>query len=160
MYKDSKDELIVMLKRKNKEFEEQIKILTKENEEFKKGDSAAEQKIKALNEIHSQKIKTLLKSIQNLKKEVQKEKFEKKDNVRAQMIERLKKDIEYQEIAINALRRLVNSEDRCDGAIKTELEKGPKRIRVASREELKMDIGKYKNMTLRLLEELKKHGIK
>ena len=76
------------------------------------------------------------------------------------MIERLKKDIEYQEIAINALRRLVNSEDRCDGAIKTELEKGPKRIRVASREELKMDIGKYKNMTLRLLEELKKHGIK
>ena len=42
MYKDSKDELIVMLKRKNKEFEEQIKILTKENEEFKKGDSAAE----------------------------------------------------------------------------------------------------------------------
>ena len=76
------------------------------------------------------------------------------------MIERLKKDIEYQEIAINVLRRIVNSEDKCDVAIKNELEKGPKRIRVASREELKMDINKYKNMTLRLLEELKKHGIK
>ena len=76
------------------------------------------------------------------------------------MIERLKKDIEYQEIAINALRRIVNSEDKCDIAIKNELEKGPKRIRVASREELKMDINKYKNMTLRMLDELKKHGIK
>ena len=76
------------------------------------------------------------------------------------MIERLKKDIEYQEIAINALRRIVNSEDKCDIAIKIELEKGPKRIRVASREELKMDINKYKNMTLRMLDELKKHGIK
>lgn len=64
--------------------------------------------------MHAQKIKTLLKSIQNLKKEVQKEKFEKKDNVRAQMIERLKKDIELQEIAINALRKVVNSEDKCD----------------------------------------------
>lgn len=55
---------------------------------------------------------------------------------------------------------MINSEDRCDVAIKNELEKGPKRIRVASREELKMDINKYKNMTLRLLDELKKHGIK
>jgi hypothetical protein len=41
-----------------------------------------------------------------------------------------------------------------------ELEKGPKRIRVASREELKMDINRYKNMTLRLLEILKQNGIK
>ena len=37
---------------------------------MKRGDSAAEKKIKALSEMHSQKIKTLLKSIQNLKKEV------------------------------------------------------------------------------------------
>jgi hypothetical protein len=34
----------------------------------------------------------LLKSIQNLKKEVMKEKFEKKDNVRAKIIEGLKKE--------------------------------------------------------------------
>jgi hypothetical protein len=76
------------------------------------------------------------------------------------MIERLKKDIELQEVAINALRKIIQNEDKCDSAIKTELEKGPKRIRVASREELKIEINKYKNMTLRLLEELKKHGIK
>lgn len=110
--------------------------------------------------MHAQKIKTLLKSIQILKKEVQKEKFDKKDNVRAQKIEALNRDIQYCEIAINALRKLVNSEDKCDMAIKQELDKGPKRIRVASREELKMDINKYKNMTLRLLEVLKQNGIK
>ena len=55
---------------------------------------------------------------------------------------------------------MINSEDKCDQAIKLELDKGPKRIRVASREELKMDINRYKNMTLRLLEILKQNGIK
>ena len=37
------------------------------------------------------------------------------------MIEALKKEHEDFEIAINALRRLVNSEDKCDMAIKQEL---------------------------------------
>jgi ribosomal protein S15P/S13E len=61
--------------------------------------------------MHSQKIKTLLKSINNLKKEVQQEKFDKKDNVRIQKIQRLEKDIELMEVAINALRKHVNNED-------------------------------------------------
>lgn len=64
--------------------------------------------------MHASKIKTLLKSIQILKKEVQKEKFDKKDNVRAMKIEALNRDIQYCEVAINALRTLVNSEDKCD----------------------------------------------
>lgn len=68
--------------------------------------------------MHASKIKTLLKSIQILKKEVQKEKFDKKDNVRAMKIEALNRDIQYCEIAINALRTLVDSEDKCDQAIK------------------------------------------
>ncbi len=71
--------------------------------------------------MQAQKIKTLLKSIQNLKKEVQKEKFEKKDNVRAKMIEALKKEQEDFEKAIIALRKLVNNEDKCDKAITDEL---------------------------------------
>lgn len=54
--------------------------------------------------MHASKIKTLLKSIQNLKKELQKEIFEKKDNVRAKIIEGLRKEHEDFEIAINALR--------------------------------------------------------
>jgi phage host-nuclease inhibitor protein Gam len=70
MIKDQKDDIIITLKRKNTDLEEQIKLLTKTNGEFKKGDSLAENKIKALEEMHAQKIKTLLKSIQILKKEV------------------------------------------------------------------------------------------
>ena len=42
MLKDHKDEMIVMLKRKNAEYEEQLKNIAKMNDEFKKGDSAAE----------------------------------------------------------------------------------------------------------------------
>lgn len=63
MLKDHKDEMIVMLKRKNTELEEQLKLVAKNNDELKKGDTQAEQKIKALSEMHAQKIKTLLKSI-------------------------------------------------------------------------------------------------
>eukprot|EP00352_Strombidinopsis_acuminata_P001708 CAMPEP_0176397428 /NCGR_PEP_ID=MMETSP0126-20121128/45118_1 /TAXON_ID=141414 ORGANISM="Strombidinopsis acuminatum, Strain SPMC142" /NCGR_SAMPLE_ID=MMETSP0126 /ASSEMBLY_ACC=CAM_ASM_000229 /LENGTH=148 /DNA_ID=CAMNT_0017771735 /DNA_START=210 /DNA_END=656 /DNA_ORIENTATION=+ len=51
-------------------------------------------------------------------------------------------------------------EDKCDTAIKIALEKGPKRVRIASREELKIEVNKYKNMSLRLMEELKRNGIK
>jgi hypothetical protein len=47
----------------------------------------------------------------------------------------------------------------CDLAIKKALEKGPKRIRVASREELKMDIQKYKNIALKLIELLKTNKV-
>ena len=131
----------------------------KQVDEYKKGDSAASAKIKALEEMQASKVKTLLKSISNLKKEIQKERFEKKDNVRVKMIEMLRKEHEDFEIAINALRKVVNNEDKCDQAIKQELQKGPKRIRIATREELKMEVKKYKNMALRLLELLKANGI-
>ena len=53
MLKDHKDEMIVMLKRKNTELEEMVKNLNKQTEEFKKGDTQAETKIKALNEMHA-----------------------------------------------------------------------------------------------------------
>lgn len=82
MLSDSKDELVMMLKRKFEESEAQNRALKKEVEEFKKGNTGAEAQLKAVQEMHSQKIKTLLKSINNLKKEVQQEKIDKKDNVR------------------------------------------------------------------------------
>jgi hypothetical protein len=63
MFKDQKDEMIVMLKRKNQELTDQLNLLVKQCEEYKKGDSAAESKIKAINEVNAQKVKTLLKSI-------------------------------------------------------------------------------------------------
>jgi hypothetical protein len=92
-----------------------------------------------------------LKSINTLKKEVQKGKFDQKENVRIQKIQRLEKDLADMEIVVDALRREVNSEDKCDLAIKRALEKGPKRVRIASREELKMEINSYKNVSLRLV---------
>ena len=66
-------------------------------------------------------------------------------------------DIKLQEVAINALRSLVNDEDRCNAAIRRELEKGPARIRVLSREELKIEIKKYKNISLRIAKEIQKN---
>ncbi len=151
--------MIVMLKRKTQEYEEQIRVLGKQIDDMRKGETGAEQKIAALNEMHASKIKMLLKSIQNLKKEIQKEKTNQKDNARIRIIEGLKKDHEDFELAINALRKVINNEDKCDQAIKNELQKGPKRVRVATREELKMEIKSYKNQALLLLQILKKNGI-
>lgn len=70
MSKGLKDEMVLMLQRKNKEQEEIIKQLRLKNEDAQKGEVGAEAKIKALNEMHSAKTKALLKSINLLKKEV------------------------------------------------------------------------------------------
>ena len=80
--KSVKDEMVLMLQRKNKEQDAQIQKLRKENDDLKKGESGAEQKIKVLNELHSQKTKALLKSINLLKKEIQKEKYNQKPDVK------------------------------------------------------------------------------
>ena len=82
MLGDTKDELVLMLKRKLEESEGHNRNLKKELDDLKKGNTGAEAQLKAVQEMHSQKIKTLLKSINNLKKEVQTGKLEQKDNVR------------------------------------------------------------------------------
>ena len=61
---------------------------------------------------------------------------------------------------MNALRKKVGSEDVCDAVISDALNKGPKRVRIASREELKMEINKFKNISLRLIDEMKRQGVK
>ena len=48
MQGDTKDELVILLKRKLEESEAQNKSLKKEVEEFKKGDSGAEAQLKAV----------------------------------------------------------------------------------------------------------------
>ena len=118
----TKDELINLLKKNYDLAKAENLVLKRENDEFKKGNAGSEQQIKALNEMHSQKVRTLLKSINNLKKDVAKSKFEQKDNVRIQKNQRLEKDIEMLEITVNALRRCVNQEDKCDQAIKQAFE--------------------------------------
>jgi len=116
--------------------------------------------MKAVNEVHAVKTKALLKSINLLKKEIQKGKHEQKDNIRHQKNERLMEDIKLQEVAINAMRKLVHDEDKCNLAIKRELEKGPARVRVKSREELKIEIQKYKQISIKIIQDYKRMGKK
>ena len=56
------------------------------------------------------------------------------------------------------MRKLVGDEDKCNLAIKRELEKGPARVRVKSREELKIDIQKYKAISIKIIQDYKKMG--
>ena len=78
--------------------------------------------------------------------------------MRHQLNQRLQEDIKLQDFAINALRKLVGDEDKANLAIKKELEKGPLRVRVLSREELKIEVKKYKNVSLKVIKELQKAG--
>lgn len=109
--------------------------------------------------MHASKIKTLLKSINNLKKEVQQAKFEQKDNVRIQKIQRLEQDhVDFEKIC-NAARAAL-SDGEFDQIVAKVMNKGPPRVRVASREELKIEINKYKNACLLLQQACKKSGVK
>ena len=60
---------------------------------------------------------------------------------------------------MNALRKHIGREDECDRVIAQAMNKGPQRVRIASREELKMEVNKFKNISLRLMEEMKKKGL-
>jgi len=128
------------------ELQAKVKELTAIVEAYKTGEIGAEGRIKALTDMHSKKVKALLKSIDLLKKDVQKEKLLQQDNVRAKVIEQYKKDIESQDFIIEALRKEIGDPDRCDRAIVTELNKGPDRVRSATREELKIENKKLRGM--------------
>lgn len=101
----------------------------------------------------------MLKSINNLKKEVAQIKFEKQENVRIQKIQALQKDHEMYELGMNALRKTFGDQ-RVTEVITKEMSKGPKRVRILSREELKIEINKFKNISLRLMQEMKAQKIK
>jgi hypothetical protein len=53
MFKDQKDEMIGALKRKNLELVDSVAALTKQCEEYKKGDLAAQEKIKGMGEMQA-----------------------------------------------------------------------------------------------------------
>ena len=56
------------------------------------------------------------------------------------------------------MRKVIGDEDKCNIAIKKELEKGPLRVRVLSREELKIEVKKYKNISLKCIKEMQRLG--
>ena len=49
-----------------------------------------------------------------MKKEIQKEKYNQKPDVKFQKIKKLEEDLTQMDIAINALRRLISDEDKCN----------------------------------------------
>ena len=61
---------------------------------------------------------------------------------------------------MDAFRKHIGNEELCDKLILEAMQKGPKRIRILSREELKIEVNKFKNISLRLVEELKANKIK
>ena len=137
------------LRKKIQDLEDQLKEGHDMIQALTHNEKESDKKMKALNLIHSQKIKALLRSIQNLKKDVQKEKHGKKDNVRAQMIERLKKDIGDNEVVIETWRTLIGDDEVIEKELMQVLNKGPPRMRVMTREELRIEIKKLKGKLAR-----------
>jgi chromosome segregation ATPase len=81
-----------------------------------------------------------MKSINKLKEELEKEKYANQDNVRAKIIERMKKDILENETVIEMMRTMINDDEAINKEIVKTLSKGAPRERVLSREELRMEI--------------------
>jgi len=90
-----------------------------------------------------------MNSIQLLKKENASLSKQSKEHKRSELIQQLNKDIADQDIVIEVLRGLIGDDKKADNAIIKELTKGPPRIRVQTREELKMEIRELKNKLLK-----------
>lgn len=84
-----------------------------------------------------------MNSIQLLKKENKNLEKLTKEASRSALIEQLNKDIQDQEIVIEALRKCIPDE-KADGAIVDALNKGPPKVRAPTREELKIEVKKLK----------------
>ena len=110
--------------------------------------------------MHSQKTRALLKSVNLLKKENQKILHQNKTTSQHRTNETLKSDLKMMDICVDALRELLDKnsidKDAQDIAIKRKLEGPVAKIRVLSREELKIEIQKYKNISLKIIKEFNK----
>lgn len=126
---------VELLNLKLNEYEETIRKLQSD-------DSTQDAKIENLNKLHSQKVRALMQSIQELKKQNASIRALNKENNRSKLIEKLKTELVQQEIAIQALRDLIADNEKSDEQIIKYLNKGPPRIRPLSREEMKMKIRK------------------
>ena len=105
--KSASNEMMANLTKQVKEKDLLITRLRQQNNEQQQMTSEHDAKMKAVNELHSQKTKALLKSINNLKREIAKLHEENKSNVRQKITERLNDDIKLQEIAIDGMREFI-----------------------------------------------------
>lgn len=111
----------------------------------------------AMTKIHNDKVKSLLNSLQIVKKEKAELQGLSKEHKRSKLIEQLNKEILDQDIVIEVLRKYIYDDkgrDKgrqiCDQVIVKALTKGPERIRAVTREELRMEIDKLKAINIGL----------
>ena len=113
--------------------------------EMTSGDVIVDAKINALNNLHSQKVRALMKSINTLKDQVALMKAQSKDHRRSNLITGMRDKIREQELIVDVLK----SELSVKGNLQTEevnefiIKKtlgGPKRFRPKTREELQNEL--------------------
>lgn len=150
------------MKSRIKLLEEQLFEKNEELQRYHLMGNAADEKITALGKIHNDKIRSLMNSIQTLKKENAQLETQGKEHKRSKLIAQLNRDIDDQDTAIEVLRNYIYKKEgkeigraTCDGIIVAALTKGPERIRAPSREELRMEIDRLKNEILLLRRKLK-----
>ena len=85
-----------------------------------------------------------MNTIQLLKKENATLNKDSKEHKRSELITNLNKEIADLDLVVDTLRGVINDENKVDGAIVAALQKGPPRIRVQTREELKIEIKNLK----------------
>jgi chromosome segregation ATPase len=148
-------EKIKELARRIKDLEGTIEQRNLNLQDYQDIERIADEKIKGLNAIHAEKIRSLMNSIQMLKKENASMGKQTKEHKRSELIQQLNKDITDQDTVIGVLRGMIGDQGRADGEIIKTLTKGPPRIRVPTREEFKIEI---KNLKASLLKYEKKKG--
>ncbi|KAF0683390.1 Aste57867_24514 [Aphanomyces stellatus] len=132
------------------------------------GDSAVnslmEAKTQALNNIHSQKVRSLMKSIHQLQEQVSVMKSQDKEHRRSALIQSLRKKQREQDLTIDVLKETLQAKvsefnDSLDSVNEFILKKtlsGPKRFRPKTREELELDFVELDKKYKRALANLKK----
>jgi len=148
-------EKIKELTKRVKDLEAVISQRNQNIQDYQDIEKIADEKIKGLNAIHAEKIRSLMNSIQMLKKENASMSKQTKEHKRSEFIQQLNKDIADQDTVIGILRSLIPDQKKADATIIQTLSKGPARIRVPTREELKIEI---KELKTKLLKFEKKKG--
>lgn len=136
--------LFEAVKTKNEEYKRRIKELEEQVAGLKDTDTVHAQ-LQDTKKEHAMKIGALMKNITELQVHNKKLNQQTKEHKRSQLIEKLKIDIAQQETVIDALRDLIQNEDKCDEAILKFLNQGPPRVRPLSREEMRIEIRKLKS---------------
>eukprot|EP01017_Pseudomicrothorax_dubius_P003656 TRINITY_DN10569_c0_g1_i1.p1 TRINITY_DN10569_c0_g1~~TRINITY_DN10569_c0_g1_i1.p1 ORF type:complete len:429 (-),score=164.07 TRINITY_DN10569_c0_g1_i1:34-1263(-) len=139
-------EKITELMSKIRDLESLVSQKEAELSQYKVIESKADEKIKAANTIHEKSIRNLMTSINLLKKENAQLKKMSQEHKRSDLIKKLNDDIRDQEVIIDAIRELVGDEEKVNKKIVEAMSKGPPRMRVLSREELRIEINRLKGL--------------